>query len=322
VKVTKPNFFIYPYTQHSAGSILLAEELDGKRVKLQNSSYTHTPDKILINWGNGNCPHAAALNPASAINEVINKVTFFKKLAGTGLTPPVAFTATEAKANLSYPIVCRSVAEGQDGEGIAIADTSSQVVPAKLYTQYIDKTSEYRIHMGRNQHGEIIVICRQKKSLSPEFTGDKRIWTGKECKLTYIETAVEPVIAVAKACFAKFPELTFGAFDIVYNNSTEQAYVLEINSAPMMNADTTQAYGDFFRTFQVKETPTPAATVTKETPSVTKTAPVNISPITGFVKAQLAAGHLTLKHLEAAYTPPKPTQEELIENYVNKIATS
>jgi hypothetical protein len=189
------------------------------------------------------------------------------------------------------------------------------VVPAKLYTQYIDKTSEYRIHMGRNQHGEIIVICRQKKSLSPEFTGDKRIWTGKECKLTYIETAVEPVIAVAKACFAKFPELTFGAFDIVYNNSTEQAYVLEINSAPMMNADTTQAYGDFFRTFTTN-TNTTETPVNTSTPTAAPPISANVG-LTQLVKAQFAAGHITKQQLEQ-YTPPV-TEETLIANYVNAL---
>ena len=316
--MTKPAFYIYPYTQHSAGSIMLSEELDGKRVKLQNSSYTHKPGNILINWGNGNCPYPTALNPASAINSVIDKVKFFKTLQGTGLIPPVAFSATEAKANLSWPIVCRTLSEGSDGEGIVIADKPEQLVSAKLYTQYIDKTSEYRIHLGRNQQGGIIVICRQKKYLSDDFKGDKRIWTGKETKLQYIETAVTPVIAVAKAAFEKFPELTFGAFDIVYNNSTETAYVLEINSAPMMNTDTTKAYGDFFRTFTVKETPT-----VEQDYSTTKSETVTNSTNTGlvgFVKAQLTAGHISEKQLLDAYTPPKPTTEQLIENYVSVLS--
>ena len=317
-------FFVYPYTQHSAGSIMLAEELDGKRVKLTNSIYSHKPENVLINWGNGNCPYSMALNPASAILNVIDKVKFFKTLQGTGLIPTVAFSQAEAKANLSYPIVCRTLAEGSDGEGIVIAEKPEEVVPAKLYTSYVDKTSEYRIHMGRNQQGEVVVICRQKKYLSDAFTGDKRIWTGSETKMAYIETALAPVIAVAKATFAKFPELTFGAFDIVYNNSTETAYVLEINSAPMMNADTTKAYADFFRTFAVTSTsPTsvPVAAPVQEinqmdTPS-NGTAP-QVTGLTAFVKAQLAAGHITQAELEK-YTP-KPTEEQIIQNYVNALA--
>jgi hypothetical protein len=315
-EMSNTKFFIYPYTSMSAGSILLAEELDGKRVKLTNSSYSYTPGTVLINWGNGNCPHPMALNPASAILGVIDKVKFFKALEGTGLVPPCAFSKTGA-ANLSYPVVCRTLTDGADGQGIKIADSAAQLVDAKLYTSYIDKTSEYRIHVGRNRAGEIVIIGRQKKYLTENFTGDKRIWTGNETKFTWIDTAVPPVIAVAKAVFAKFPELTFGAFDIVYNNSTEKAYVLEINSAPMLNADTVKAYANFFRTF-LETTPT-----TQETPVVTTPTPTvttSTTGLTGFVKAQLNAGHISESQLLAAYTPPKPTTDELIENYVSVLS--
>lgn len=318
--MTLTKYFVYPYTQHSAGSIMLAEELDGKRVKLHGSHYTHKPENVLINWGNGNCPYPMALNPASAINEVIDKVSFFKKLAGTGLIPAVAFTLSSAKANLSFPIVCRTLTDDSDGHGIIIADKPEQLVGANLYTQYIDKTSEYRIHMGRDQKGNIVVICRQKKYQTDAFTGDKRIWTGNETKLAFIETAVPPVIAVAKAAFEKFPELTFGAFDIVYNNSTETAYVLEINSAPMMNTDTTKAYGEFFRTFTASAPSTAKETKLVEEDSTITIAPAKYNPLTGFVKAQLTAGHISEKQLLDAYTPPKPTTEQLIENYVSVLS--
>lgn len=338
--MTTTKFYVYPYTQHSHGSIMIAEELDGKRVKLTNSHYTHKPENVLINWGNGNCPYPMALNPSSAVVKVIDKVSFFKTLQGTGLIPPCAFSLEEAKANLSLPIVCRTLVEAADGEGIVIADNPNQLVNAKLYTQYTDKTSEYRIHMGRTKAGAIVVICRQKKYLSDAFTGDTRIWTGQETKLQPIETAVPQVIAVARTAFAKFPDLTFGAFDIIYNNSTGNAYVLEINSAPMMNSFTTKAYADFFRTFAEATSPTSVVveTIPTSPPEVTAecvatnltnpstavndaftvTSGNSLSNLTGFVKAQLAAGHITKEDLEK-YTPPV-TEEILIQNYVNALS--
>lgn len=327
--MTTTKYFVYPYTQHSAGSIMIAEELDGKRVKLHDSKYVHKPENVLINWGNGNCPYPAALNPASAINEVIDKVAFFKKLYGFGLTPPVAFTKTEA-ATLPFPVVCRTLTEAKDGEGIVIADKPEQLVSAKLYTSYIDKTSEYRIHVGRKSNGEVVVICRQKKYKTDDFKGDGRIWTGPETKFSFIETAVPPVIYAAKAAFEKFPELTFGAFDIVYDNSSEKAYILEINSAPMMNSDTTKAYGVFFRTFEGKTSPTKVSvptpveakettvkTTVNPTPTTTTQATTTNSGLAAFVKAQLSAGHITKSEIEK-YTPPV-TEEILIQNYVNAI---
>lgn len=317
--MTATKFFIYPYTSLSAGSILLSEELDGKRVKLANSNYVYKPDHVLINWGNGNCPYPQALNPASAILPVIDKKRFFQVLEGTGLTPPCAYTKAAA-ANLSYPIVCRTSVEGHDGQGIVIAETATQLVTCGLYTQYIDKTSEYRIHVGRNQTGEIVIIGRQKKYKTDAFTGDQRIWTGNETKFSWIESAYPQVIYAAKQAFAKFPELTFGAFDIVYNNSTETAYVLEINSAPMLNADAVKAYADFFRTF-VNNATIEENQMDIPTPTPTAAAPISANVgLTEFVKAQYAAGHIGLDQLQQ-YTPPV-TEETLIANYVNALSAS
>jgi hypothetical protein len=217
---------------------------------------------------------------------------------------------------------------GQDGEGIVIAENANQLVTASLYTQYIDKTSEYRIHVGRLPNGQITVIGRQKKRKTASFTGDARIWTGNETKLDYIELAPEEVISAARKAFTYF-KVSFAAFDIVYNNSMEEAYVLEANSAPMLNADTVKAYAEFFReygkavggtTAQAPAAPTPAPVQAVPTPTPAQTAPISGSTaMTAFVKAQLAAGHITEAKLLAEWSPIKPTTEELIDNYVNKL---
>lgn len=317
-------YYILPYNSHSHGAIMLADELDGKRLKLTGSTYSHKPENVLINWGNGNCPYPQALN--ANINGVINKVDFFKRLVGCPYAPKAAFTQAAA-ANLSYPVVCRNTVEGHDGEGIKIAETAAQLSNCHLYTEYVDKTSEYRVHLGRLPNGDVTIIVRQKKFKSQNFTGDGRIWTGPETKLEILNLIPNAVAKAAKEVFAKFPELTFGAFDIAYNNSEETAYVLEINSAPMMTAGTTSAYADFFRTnWQGQETPA----TTQETapmngsqyqPSTGSQAPATATPVpnalSAFVKAQLAAGHITLAQIEA-YTP-KPTEEQIIQNYVDEI---
>lgn len=323
-------YFVYPYTNMSAGAIVLAEELDGKRIKLTNSNYSPKPDHVIINWGNGNCPYPQALNPADAINEVIDKVSFFNKASGSSYLPKYA-TTKAAAANLSFPVVCRKSTEGHDGEGIVIADTAAQLVNAGLYTEYMDKTSEYRIHLGRLPNGEVVVIARQKKYKSAAFTGDSRIWTGQETKLEIIETAVPEVVYAAKDVFGKFPGLHFGAFDIVYNNSTEKAYVLEINSAPMLTASVAEAYGEFFKSYKGTETETPAAPITEHVafppqsesstsapyPAPTPAPLAGSFSVSDFVKAQIKEGHLTLDQLKT-YMPPV-TEEALISNYVGKL---
>lgn len=316
-------YFVYPYTQNSAGAIMLAEELDGKRVLLNNSTYVYKPlEHILINWGNGNCPFPNALNPASAINDVINKVTFFKKLEGVGVTPPFA-TSKAAAANLSFPVVCRTTTEGHDGQGIVIAETVNQLVNAPLYTSYIDKTSEYRVHLGRLPSGDTSVIALQKKVKTEGFTGDQRIWVGGGTQLNLADNVPHEVMAACWTALASFPKLHFAAFDVVYDNSTGNAYVLEINSAPVLFSSTAQAYAKFFKTYNtVTQTAAPQETVTMP-PAHTPTTPAPAPQLTGnftaiqLIKAQIAAGHISKQTLET-YMPPI-TEEMLIANYVSKI---
>lgn len=262
-------FFIYPYVMASRSAKALRDELEGKLVLRQGSNYTYKQDHLLINWGCGECPHPQALN--YKIMDLIDKTRFFDRLKGTGLTPPYATNKTDAKA-LGYPVFCRTTTQGHDGKGIVIADCDGQLVSAPLYVKGIDKTSEYRVHVGRLPDGSVTILGASKKKKIPvtaEMTNvpsDPRIWCGDT---TYFGTfmaqgsllpvAVEHVVQEA---FGKFAELAFAAFDVIYDNSANAAYVIEANSAPMATAQTTKAYADFFRSYaeQVlvpQATPTP-----------------------------------------------------------------
>lgn len=250
-------FYIFPYTQNSAGAIALAEELEGKRILREGSSYKFKEGHTIINWGASDCPYPQALN--HDIRPVLDKLKFFERLQGTGLTPDYR-THMSTAGEMNYPIFCRTKTKGRDGAGIVIADNSTEIVPAPLYVQGVNKTAEYRIHIGRLPNGEVRVIGAQKKRKkiqTPEMTNipsDPRIWcgdtTGFIWKLGGFPIFVpQQVSSVVHAAFAKFPELTFGGFDVVFNEGTNKAYVIEINSAPMATPETTKRYASFFRDY-------------------------------------------------------------------------
>jgi hypothetical protein len=251
-------FFVYPYTQASKSAKALAEALDGKRVLLSGSSYKFSDDHVLINWGAGECPHPQALN--YKIMDLIEKTRFFKRLDGTGLTPPYATNASDAK-KLGYPVFCRTETQGHDGKGIVVADCDGQIVNAKLYVKGIDKTSEYRIHVARDFNGAVVILGGAKKTklpVSPEMTNvpsDARIWTGETTAFGDFSHSFPPKVAeTAIKTLEQFPELTFAALDIVYDNSAAKAYVIEGNSAPMATPQTTKAYAQFFLNYAVAVT--------------------------------------------------------------------
>ena len=284
-------FWIFPYAQGSEGAKLLAETLGCKRILREGSTFKKKPDDVVINWGASDCPAKYdALN--KDIKAILNKQRFFKRLEGTGLTPPCAFSKLDAADNLGFPIFCRTKLEGKDGEGIVIAEKFSQLVEAKLYTQYEDKTSEYRIHVGRGPSGYVVIGAQKKvkkavadgPNLSPDariMTGDDHglIWKGQDGQPIHVPTQVQTCVQKA---FEKFPELTFAAFDVIYNNSTGKAYVLEANSAPMGTPETMKRYANFFQSLYPNATPTatpagatvaPAASAAAPAPSTTPSFP-------------------------------------------------
>jgi hypothetical protein len=247
-------YMIFPYTQGSKGAKALAEELGGKRILREGSTYVPAPGDVIINWGASDCHQRFPQALNARTYDVTNKNKFFKRLDGTGLTPPSCTTKAGA-AGMNFPVFCRTQVEGRDGAGIVIANNPSELVDAKLYVESRQKTTEYRVHVGRLSSGELTLIGAQKKWV-PDMSAlaNPQVWTGDGTKFIWKPNG-QPLIlppAVWQVCmkaFEKFPELTFGAFDAIYHAPSETAYVLEINSAPMMTPETAKRYGQFFRSF-------------------------------------------------------------------------
>jgi hypothetical protein len=182
-EMTANKFWVFPYAQGSEGAKLLCDELGCKRILREGSTFSKKATDVVINWGASDCPASYdALN--KDIKGILNKAEFFKRLAGTGLTPAFAFNKMDAADNLGFPIFCRTKLEGKDGEGIVIAEKFSQIVAAKLYTQYEDKTSEYRIHVGRGPSGYTVIGAQKKvkkaQADGPNVSPDSRIMTGDD----------------------------------------------------------------------------------------------------------------------------------------------
>lgn len=251
-------FMVYPYTQASKGAKAIAEELGGQRILRQNSTYVYKAGDVIVNWGASDCPFPQALNAKT--KGVTNKNAFFKRLDGTGLTPVSCITMAGA-AGMNFPVFCRTEVEGHDGSGIVIANNPSELVPAKLYVEGVNKTAEYRLHVGRLSSGSVVLGAQKKWVPDASALANPNVWTGDGTELIWKPNGLPIVVPqvvtdVVLAAFDKFPELDFGAFDVVYNhgitsaNSTfgfEKAYVLEINSAPLMTEKTAKIYGDFIR---------------------------------------------------------------------------
>jgi glutathione synthase/RimK-type ligase-like ATP-grasp enzyme len=242
---------VIPYRQGSRGASELARGLDGVVLRLQGSRYRPRARDVIINWGNVAPPvfnGVRTLN-GTGIRQASNKLEFFRRVsaADPDIIPSFWDNSRDIPDNV-YPIVCRTVLAGHSGEGIVIANSPAEVVPAPLYVRYIKKQDEYRIHVGKSGD-EIVIIDVQKKARRTDH--DNPNWQVRNLANGFIyarENIVAPdcVLDVARRGLA-CTDLDFGAVDVIYNAHTQRAYVLEVNTAPGITGTTVQNYVNYFR---------------------------------------------------------------------------
>lgn len=213
------------------------------------------PGDMIINWGTTNLNGINAgmvlgsvfLNDNVSVQSASNKLTAFKKMTAAEVqTVPWCAPTDDETLKLwqqaDYTIVGRQTLTGHSGAGIIIMMPDDPIQPALLYTKYIYKEHEFRVHVVNGK-----VIDTQKKIKDPDrevITWKVRshangfIFARNNVNVSYGRDALA-VAAVASL------GLDFGAVDIV-EDKKGQFYVLEINTAPGLEGQTITNYGDAF----------------------------------------------------------------------------
>lgn len=233
--------YIMPYKVGSNSVKLLSNSLRARIIKLDNSKFSPSKKKAIINWGNNNIPVAYKVGSYRVLNAEVakatNKLDFFKEVAGKPWCLP--FTEDKAVAQQwideGKEVVCRTLLNAHSGRGIVISNKEDALVDAPLYTQYVKKKDEYRIHVINSSGATLI----QKKVRNKDIPDDAVNWkvrnhdngfvfaTGAE----YVADTPNDVIEAAKQVI-ELLNLDFGAVDVIWNDKFQQAYVLEVNTAP------------------------------------------------------------------------------------------
>lgn len=138
--------------------------------------------------------------------------------------------------------VVRHLLSGHSGAGIELIEKATELPAAPLYTKYIKKQMECRIHVF---NGKVIDAQIKRKKLDlPENTEVntkiRNIHTGwVYCREGFVpaDAAKELAINAVKAL-----ELDFGAVDLLYNQREDKYYVLEVNTAPGLEGTTLNNY--------------------------------------------------------------------------------
>lgn len=234
-------FYIYPYKAGSNSAKALAEATGSRIIKLEGSKFKPSNKKLILNWGNNNVPVEYLAASMKVINgevkDATDKLAFFKRVAGKDWCIP--FTDDKAVAQQwideGKMVVCRTMLRAHSGEGIVLSDQNIPLVNAPLYTQYIKKESEYRVHIFASSGAKFV----QKKVRNKDIPDENVNWqirnhdngfvfaSGDE----FVGDVPEDVILVAREAVHVLG-LDFGAVDVIWNDKFQKAYVLEINTAP------------------------------------------------------------------------------------------
>lgn len=238
-------FRVYPYKQGSQSAKALALALDGKVLKLEGSKWKPKAGDVVINWGSGRVPR---FGPAEILNPNVQnascKLATFKALQVAGVSIP-PFTEAQAVATewaREGVVVCRTKLRGHSGDGIVIANDQAGIVRAPLYTKYVKKKDEYRVHVLRDRAFFIQRKARKLEEENPNW--QVRNLAGGfvfvECPADEVPADVRAQAIAAIAALG----LDFGGVDVMWNDRERKAYVLEVNTACGLEERTAARYAE------------------------------------------------------------------------------
>ena len=248
---------IYPYKPGSASAKELAEALGVKRFKHDNKK---SNAEFVLNWGASGFKKRFGpidcLNWPEHVKKASNKLETFKALDGHVPIPKWTESREEAYRWLlekDWTVVIRHKLTGHSGEGIEIvypedARARAEMPIAPLYTRYMNKTDEFRIHVFRDN-----AFFVQRKARNRDVPDDQVNWKVRNHANGFIFAHKDVEVredAKAHAITAvRQLGLDFGAVDIIYSKQTDTFYVLEVNTACGLEGTTLEKYVEVFKEF-------------------------------------------------------------------------
>lgn len=206
------------------------------------------PTRVLINWGSSETlghTRSTIINKPEAVAYASNKLDTFRRWSEHNIRCPKWTQSSEEAMGWLQDggtVFARTVLNGHSGRGIVVMENPDAFINAPLYTGYIRKKKEFRVHVFG---GEVLDVQEKRRRDGVESNMIRNHANGYVfCRQDIDEPhdlralAVDAVAALA---------LDFGAVDIVYNEWADQCYALEVNTAPGLEGTTLERYANKFK---------------------------------------------------------------------------
>ena len=245
---------VLPYKMGSRSATRLARSLGVLKVynEPDRSRFRGRYDDFMINWGLSHKPvhlqRAKFINHPSNVALSVDKRKTLQRLHERDVSALEYTTDRQTAIDWYYcgqTVVVRTSATSHSGYGIVLMDPNATMTPqdmphAPLYTKYVKKNREYRVHVFPHLGTNFV----QQKRRSYDVPDDEVDWHIRNYSNGFIfacnslQSIPNDLVSEATKAVSAL-ELDFGCVDILWNGYQDKLYVIEVNSACGLEGDST-----------------------------------------------------------------------------------
>lgn len=237
---------IEPYRTWSGGAKRLGQHAGILRATTHQVK-KHGDFDIIVNWGRSERRFKGEyINDPARVENASNK-SIACKIFESSKVPQPNYTTDLATAQKwvedGHTAIARTLLRASGGRGIILINpnNNTKLPKAPLYTQYVPKKDEYRVHVFK---GEVIDV--QEKKRNKAIPDEKVNWQirNHDNGFIYARGGINPPGCISDtACRAVDAlGLDFGAVDLGYNAKKGECVVYEVNTAPGLEGETLELY--------------------------------------------------------------------------------
>jgi glutathione synthase/RimK-type ligase-like ATP-grasp enzyme len=132
--------------------------------------------------------------------------------------------------NSGSVVFCRTLTRASEGRGIVVAETVDQLVDAPVYTKYLKKKREFRVHIFKDHVVQVVEKRKRSGWDSPRDTRIRNTANG----YVFCRDVTDPPAGLRELALraSLVTQSDFKGVDIGYNEKLDQLFVIEVNSAP------------------------------------------------------------------------------------------
>jgi len=174
---------------------------------------------------------------------LIDKCNQYRWFMANGICcPEFTFIRVEARdwINDGSVVFCRTLTRASEGRGIVVAETVDQLVDAPVYTKYMKKKREFRVHIFKDK---IVQIVEKRMRVGWGGPRDTRIRNTANGYVFCREvTNIPEGLGQLALQASRVTGSDFRGVDIGYNEKKDELFVIEVNSAPGIEGSNVNDY--------------------------------------------------------------------------------